>query len=81
VLTLNQLIEKMSHNPSNILGLNRGTLKTGSVADITLIDPAAEWTVDADKLASKSKNSPFLGWNVKGAAACTVLAGRVMYMR
>jgi dihydroorotase len=79
VLTLNQLIEKMSCNPSKILGLNRGTLKTGSVADITLIDPSAEWTVEADKLASKSKNSPFLGWSVKGAAACTVLAGRVVY--
>jgi len=81
VLTLNQLIEKMSCNPSNILGLNRGVLKAGSVADITLVDPAAEWTVDADKLASKSKNSPFLGWTVKGAAACTVLAGRVVYKR
>jgi dihydroorotase len=81
VLNLNQLIEKMSCNPSNILGLNRGALKAGSIADITLIDPAAEWTVDADKLASKSKNSPFLGWKVKGAAACTVLAGRVVYIR
>jgi dihydroorotase len=81
ILSLNQLIEKMSCNPSNILGLNRGALKAGSVADITLIDPAAEWTVDADKLASKSKNSPFLGWKLKGAAACTVLAGRVVYKR
>ena len=80
VLNLNQLIEKMSCNPSKILGLNRGTLKTGSVADITLIDPSAEWTVEADKLASKSKNSPFLGWNLKGAGACTVLAGRVVHM-
>jgi dihydroorotase len=79
VLNLNLLIEKMSCNPSKILGLNRGTLKTGSVADITLIDPLAEWTVEADKLASKSKNSPFLGWNLKGAAACTVLAGRVVH--
>ncbi len=81
VLNINQLIEKMSCNPSNILGLSRGSLKAGSVADITLIDPVAEWTVDAEKLASKSKNSPFLGWKVKGAAACTVLAGRVVYKR
>ncbi len=71
----------MSCNPSNILGLHRGTLKAGSVADITVIDPATEWTVEADKLASKSKNSPLLGWKVKGAAACTVLAGRVVYKR
>jgi dihydroorotase len=81
VLTLDQLIEKMSCNPSNILGLNRGTLKAGAIADITVIDPAARWTVDADTLASKSKNSPFLGWDVQGAAACTVLAGRVVYKR
>jgi dihydroorotase len=81
VLTLEQLIEKMSCNPSKILGLNRGSLKKGAVADITLVDPAVQWTVATDSLASKSKNSPFLGWSVKGAAACTVLAGRVVYSR
>ncbi|MBI5484100.1 MAG: dihydroorotase [Deltaproteobacteria bacterium] len=78
VLTVNQLIEKMSCNPSNILGLGRGTIKSGSVADITLIDPAAEWTVEKEKLASKSKNSPFLGWKLKGAASATILAGVVV---
>jgi dihydroorotase len=79
VLTLELLIEKMSCNPSNILGLGRGTLKAGAIADITVIDPSARWTVEAGKLASKSKNSPFLGWDVQGAAACTVLAGRVVH--
>jgi dihydroorotase len=81
VLTINQMIEKMSCNPSNILKLNRGTLKAGSVADITLIDPAAEWTVEKDKLASKSNNSPFLGWKLKGAASATILAGTVVHSR
>jgi dihydroorotase len=81
VLTINQLIQKMSCNPSNILTLNRGTLKLGSVADITLIDPAAEWTVEKEKLASKSKNSPFLGWKLKGAASATILAGIVVHSR
>ena len=81
ILTLEQLIEKMSCNPSKILGLQRGTLRAGSVADITVIDPAAQWTVDRDALASKSQNSPFLGWNLTGAAACTVLAGRVVSTR
>lgn len=81
VLTLNQMIEKMSYNPSNILGLRRGSIRTGSVADITVIDPSVEWSVEADTLASKSKNSPFLGWRVKGAAACTILAGKVVYKR
>ncbi len=81
VLTLPALVEKMSCNPAKILGINRGTLKAGAVADITVIDPSAEWTVEADKLASKSKNSPFLGWSVKGAAAYTIVGGRVVYKR
>lgn len=79
VLTLPQLIEKMSGNPSKILGLDRGTLKKGSIADITLIDPAATWTVEADKLASKSKNSPWLGEKMQGAAACTIVGGKVVH--
>ena len=81
VLTLNQLIEKMSCNPSNILGLNRGSLKTGAPADITLIDPEQEWTVAADKLASKSKNSPWLGQKMKGAAVATVVSGNLTFER
>jgi dihydroorotase len=76
VLTLKQLVEKMSCNPSDILGLDRGSLKTGAVADITIIDPVKEWTVDANNLSSKSKNSPFIGWKVKGAAVATVVAGK-----
>ena len=81
VLTINQLIEKMSCNPSNILGLKRGSIKPGSIADITLIDPAAEWTVEKDKLAGKSGNSPFLGWKVKGAATSTILAGNIVHTK
>jgi dihydroorotase len=81
VLTLNQLVEKMSCKPSNILTLNRGTLKAGSVADITLIDPKCEWVVEADKLASKSKNSPWLGQKLKGGAAATIVGGTLVYKR
>ncbi len=81
VITLDQLIETMSLNPSNILGLNRGTLKAGSVADITLIDPEIEWVVEADKLASKSKNSPWLGQKLKGGAAVTIVGGKLVYKR
>jgi dihydroorotase len=79
VLTLNQLVEKMTTNPSNILGLCRGTLKPGAVADITVIDPSLVWTVEADKLASKSKNSPWLGSTMKGAAAATIVGGRIVH--
>jgi dihydroorotase len=79
VLTLNQLIEKMSCNPAKIIGICRGGLKPGSTADITVIDPALEWSVTEENLASKSKNSPFLGWKMNGAAACTVLGGKVVF--
>jgi len=78
VLTLNQLINKMSCNPSSILGLNRGTLKNGAIADITIIDPEKVWTVAADKLFSKSKNSPFIGWEVKGGAVTTIVNGNLV---
>ena len=81
VLTLSQLIEKMSCNPSNILSLNRATLKAGSIADITLIDPKVEWVVEVDKLASKSKNSPWLGQKLTGGAAATVVDGKLVYKR
>jgi dihydroorotase len=69
----------MSCNPSNILGLQRGTLKPGTLADITVIDPQKQWTVTADILASKSKNSPWLGEAMTGAAACTIVGGKVVF--
>ena len=78
VLTLPELVEKMACNPAKILSLGRGTLQSGAVADITIFDPAAQWTVDADKLQSKSKNSPFLGWQLKGKAVATVVAGKAV---
>lgn len=81
LLTLNQLVEKMSCKPSNILDLNRGTLKVDAIADITVIDPALEWTVEADRLASKSKNSPWLGRKMKGASAATIVAGSLKFER
>ena len=79
ILTLSELVTRMSVNPARILGIERGTLQAGAVADITVIAPQQEWTVEADKLASKSKNSPFLGAVMRGAARCTILAGKVVY--
>jgi dihydroorotase len=80
-LSLSVLVEKMSCNPSSILGLNRGTLKPGSVADITVIDQELEWLVTEASLKSKSKNSPFLGETMKGAATWTIVAGRITHKR
>jgi len=79
VLELNALVAAMSTNPARILGIERGTLAQGAVADITVIDPDAAWTVEAEKLASKSKNSPFLGKEMKGRAAYTIVGGKLVY--
>jgi dihydroorotase len=79
VMGISALVEKMSLNPAGILGIERGTLKAGAVADITLIDPELEWVVEADKLASKSKNSPWLGVKMKGKAVYTIVGGKIVY--
>ena len=81
VLTMNRLVELMSCAPARILNLGRGTLKPGVPADITIIDPEAEWVVEADKLASKSKNTPWLGERLKGYAATTIVAGKIVFSR
>ncbi len=79
VLTLSQLIAKMSANPARILGVKGGTLKPGSPADITLIDLNREWQVDVNKFASKSRNCPFQGWTLKGKATMTIVGGKVVW--
>jgi len=78
-LNWSQMIEKMTINPAKILGIDRGTLKPGAVADVTVIDPDAEWTVDPAKFRSKSRNCPFAGWKVRGRADATLVAGQVRY--
>jgi dihydroorotase len=77
-LDLKGLVSLMSCNPAKILGLERGTLKPGAVADVTIIDPQKKWQVSAEKLESKSKNTPFLGWEMKGAASYTIVKGQVV---
>jgi dihydroorotase len=79
VLTLTQLVAAMSTNPARILNVPGGTLTVGGIADITLIDPEREWTVDAAAFASKSRNCPFHGWTLKGKAVMTMVGGRVVW--
>jgi dihydroorotase len=74
-----RLVEAMSTLPARILGIDRGTLRAGSVADITLIDPQLSWKVDVNSFRSKSVNSPFHGWTLQGRAVATIVAGRVKY--
>ncbi|UFS70477.1 dihydroorotase [Geomonas sp. RF6] len=79
VLDLQGLVTVMSCNPAKILGIARGTLKPGAIADVTIIDPQREWMLDAASLNSKSKNTPFLGCRLKGAAAYTIVKGQVVH--
>ena len=79
VMGLSALVDKMSLKPARILGIDRGTLKPGAVADITLIDPNLEWVVREEKLASRSKNSPWIGQTMKGKAVCTIVGGKIVY--
>ena len=78
VLTLQQLVEKMSLHPAHILRMqNKGTLKVNSDADIVIVDKNRDWTVDTEKFVSKGKNSPFQGWLLKGMAVVTICRGKV----
>lgn len=78
-ISLSDLIAQMTINPARIFGLDRGTLGIGKVADITVFDPDAEWTFDLEQSASKSKNSPFGGWKLKGRAIFTIVGGKIVY--
>ena len=79
LLTVNQLIEKMSANPAKILGLNAGTLKSGAPADIVLFDPDEAYVVNVEKLHGKSKNTPFKGLKLCGRVKYTLLDGKVVF--
>lgn len=79
ILTPMQMAEKMSYNPAKILGIDRGTLEIGKAADVTVIDPAAEYTIDVNTFASKGKNTPFNGRKVKGMVLMTVCGGNIVY--
>jgi dihydroorotase len=62
-----------------VLSIDRGTLKPGAAADVTVIDAAAEWVIDVTKFRSKSRNCPFDGWTVRGRAHTTIVGGQVKY--
>lgn len=76
VLDIGRLIERMSVAPARIMGLDCG-LRKGLPADITLIDPVKEWVVNPENFRSKSRNTPFEGWKLKGRAVMTLVQGRV----
>lgn len=79
ILTWPQLIEKLTINPARVLSIDRGTLTPGRCADVTVIDPDVEWTIDANKFQSKSRNCPWSGERVRGRAHWVLVAGRLKY--
>jgi dihydroorotase len=79
IITLNQLLLKISTNPAKILNIPKGTLKIGADADITVIDLDNHWTVDRCRLRSKGKNTPFNGWAMKGKAIMTIMGGIIKH--
>ncbi len=80
-LGLSEVVAQLTLNPAEILGLDTGRLDVGRRADICVVDPTQRWTVSAETLNSRGKNSPFLDWEMQGRASHTLLAGRVVFQR
>ena len=78
-LPLATLISRLSRDPARLLGLPGGSLAPGAPADVTILDPAAEWTVDPARFASRSRNTPFGGWAVTGRPWKTIVGGGVVW--
>jgi dihydroorotase len=72
-------IEKLTINPARVLGIAKGTLAAGADADVTIIDPAREWTVDPSRFHSRSHNTPFGGWQLRGRAETVIVGGTVKF--
>ena len=79
ILSPLEALSKLTCNPAKILGLELGRLSSGLQADITLIDPLREFTVDVNLFRSKSRNSPFHGWQLKGCAVVVLRDGKVIF--
>ncbi len=79
LLSLPDAIGKLTRRPAEIFKLEKGTLQPGADADIAIIDPSADWTVNANAFQSKSKNTPFDGWKVRGQIKMTLVAGNIGY--
>ena len=78
-LTPMQMAAKMSYNPAKVLGIPKATLDEGKIADITIINPDKEYTIDVNTFESKGKNTPFDGYKVSGEVEYTILNGKVVY--
>ena len=78
-VSLSDMIAKFTQNPARLLNLNKGTLSAGADADVTVFDADKEWVFQTADSASKSKNSPFAGWKLKGKAEMIIVAGKKIW--
>jgi dihydroorotase len=78
-ISLPDLIVKYTVNPARLLNLKKGTLGVGADADVTVFDPDREWIFERAETASKSSNSPFFGWKLKGRAVATIVGGKKVW--
>jgi dihydroorotase len=81
LLSLSDLVRRMSAMPAKIFNLPGGTLAPGASADVVVFDPAAEWTVRPEEFYSKSRNTPFGGRRLRGRAEATIVRGQVVFER
>jgi dihydroorotase len=79
IIDLPMLVDRMAVAPAHIFGLPGGTLRRGSVADVTVFAADREWTVDPTRFVSKGRNSPYAGRVLRGQAVCTIVEGRIVY--
>lgn len=80
-LTPMEMVRKLSYNPAQILGIPKGSLEVGSIADIVIADPKAHYTIQAKDMVSKGKNMPFEGRQVNGRIEMTIVSGKIVYDR
>jgi len=78
-MSLPEVIARFTTGPASLLKLPKGTLKPGADADVTVIDPEREWVFQRGESASKSKNTPFHGWTMKGQVIFTIVGGKVVW--
>ncbi len=79
VLSVEQVVASLTAQPARAFGLSKGTLAVGADADVTIVDPEAQWVVEPEQFRSKGRNTPFAGWKLKGCVVSTLVGGRVVY--
>ena len=75
------LVKVTSYNPAKILKIDRGSIEEGKIADITIFDPNEKYIYTKEMIVSKSKNSPFIGKELKGRVQYTIVNGRIVYQK